>query len=81
MLKCKVSKNYDFGNELTGYNGAHIWSKLHKTVDEIECNYCRTKGIKLMKGLHDSVNTHLGKKKKFPKDFDFLLNYVLWSKK
>jgi hypothetical protein len=79
MLKCSVNKKYDFGNEVTGYDGSHVWKKLHDTVETIECDYCKGKGIKLIKGLHDSVNVHLGKKMKYPNDFDFLLNHVLYS--
>ena len=79
MLKCSVSKKYDFGNEVTGYDGSHVWKKLHDTVNTIECDYCKGKAVRLMRGLHDSVNVHLNKKMKYKDDFDFLKNHVLWS--
>ena len=34
-----------------------------------------------MRGLHDSVNLHLGKKAQHPKDLDFALKHFVWSKK
>ena len=81
MIKgtCTASRQFDFGNEDTGYDGSHIWTKLDKTVDEIECDFCRNKGRKLINGIHDSINIHLGKIMQKPKDFNFALNHLLWS--
>ena len=81
MIKgnCVASEKFKFGNENTGYKGAHIWDQLNKTVRKIECDFCRDKGIKLINGMHDSINIHLGKVMKKPKDFNFALNHLLWS--
>jgi hypothetical protein len=43
------------------------------------CENCRLKGVKLMNGLHDSVNIHLNKKAQHPADLEFLHRYVTWS--
>ena len=76
---CTVSPEFEFGNEDTGYQGQHIWKKLNDTVREIDCEFCRDKGIKMINGMHDSINIHLGKVMQKPKDFNFALNHLLWS--
>ena len=82
MLKCKLSMP-KFGKKFedTGFDGSKHWKVLHDEVNKIECDYCKEKGVKLMRGLHDSVNLHLGKKAQHPKDFDFALKHIVWSKK
>ena len=50
--------------------------KCHATVNSIECEFCRQKGIKLMRGIHDAVSIHIGKKPVYPNDLKFTHNYV-----
>jgi len=82
LLSCKLSMP-KFGKKFedTGYDGSQHWKVLHDEVNKIECDYCKEKGVKLMRGLHDSVNLHLGKKALHPKDLDFALKHIVWSKK
>ncbi len=80
LLKCTVVKgNFGKNLEYTGYDGSHSWKNLHNEVKEIECDYCKDKAIKLMRGLHDTVNIHLGKKPKYPNDLNFLHKYTSWA--
>ena len=87
MLSCKLSMP-KFGKKFedTGYDGSQHWKVLHDEVNKIECDFCKDKGVKLMRGLHDSVNAHLGKplfKKANGRlsDLEFLLKHVAWSVK
>ena len=82
-LKCQSLQFKEFGpkQEDTGYDGSLHWKILHDEVKKIECEYCRDKAIKLMRGVHDSVNVHLGKEKMYPKDLEYLLKYVAWANK
>ena len=75
-LTCTKTSRINPANHLTGYDGSQKWNLVHEKFNSIPCEYCRQKAIKLGRGLHDSVNVHLGKKKKYPKDLDFLHNYV-----
>ena len=83
MLECKLLSLPKFGKkfEYTAYDGSRHWRVLHDEINKIECDFCKDKGKKLMRGLHDSVNLHIGKKAQYPKDLDFALKYILWSKK
>ena len=80
-LECQALKFSEFGPkyEDTGYDGSSHWKVLHDEVDRIECDFCKHKGIRLMRGLHDSVNKHLGKKVHHPDDLEFLQKHVAWS--
>ena len=80
-LQCQALKFNEFGpkHEDTGYDGSSHWKVLHNEVNNIECDFCKEKGIKLMRGLHDSINVHLGKKRAYPKDLEFLLKHVAWA--
>ena len=86
MLQCQALKFNEFGpkHEDTGYDGSSHWKVLHDEVKSIKCDFCKDKGIKLMSGLHDSVNAHLGKplfKKANSRldNLEFLLKHVAWS--
>jgi hypothetical protein len=76
MLSCYKVEKIKVNDHLTGYDGSEKWKKIHETVDSIECDFCRQKGIKLMRGIHDAVNIHLGKKVFYPSDLKFTQNYV-----
>ena len=81
-----MSKNECHELKNIQYQTMLINSKIPKEVNDdevnkIECDYCKEKGVKLMRGLHDSVNLHLGKKAQHPKDLDFTLKHIVWSKK
>ena len=52
------------------------WKKIHDTVNSIECEFCRDKGIKLMRGIHDAVSIHIGKTPQYPKDLKFTEKYT-----
>lgn len=80
-MKCQLLQVEKFGKaeEYTGYDGSEDWKALHKAVGAIGCDYCRGKAIRLMRGLHDSVNVHLDKSPHYPKDLEFLFKHVLWS--
>ena len=41
------------------------------------CEFCRDKGIKLMRGIHDAVNIHIGKTPQYPKDLKFTQKYIV----
>ena len=82
MLKCiqvnqpaKVGRQHEF----TGYDGSKNWAVVHDEMEKIECDFCKDKGIKLMRGVHDSVNIHLDKPALYPGDLNFLLNHVAWA--
>lgn len=74
-IKDKFGKQF----EDTGYNGSSDWDGLHSIASNIGCAFCRAKGIRLIRGLHDSVNLHLDKSVQFPKDLHFLHRHVGWS--
>jgi len=82
-LTCtKVSDNFGKNYEYTGFDGSAVWSELHRLMQDKKkmwCENCRLKGVKLMNGLHDSVNIHLNKKAQHPADLKFLHKYVTWS--
>ena len=75
MLECKLLSLPKFGKkfEYTAYDGSRHSRVLHDEINKIECDFCKDKGKKLMRGLHDSVNLHIGKKAQYPKDLDFAL--------
>ena len=77
MLTCTKLGKIDPKDHNTGYNGAEKWKKLHATVDSIECEFCRQKGIKLMRGLHDAVSIHIGKKPLYPSDLKFTEKFLV----
>ena len=80
MLECILIKQ-KFGKkeEFTGYQGAKNWNVVHNEMNKIGCEYCKEKGIKLMQGVHYSVNVHLGKRVVYPKSLNFLAEHVAWS--
>ena len=83
MLECKSLSLPKFGKkyEYTAYDGSKNWKVLHDEVNKIGCEFCKDKAVKLMRGFHDSVNLHLGKNVIYPKDLDFTVKHLLWSKK
>jgi|TARA_R110000824_G_scaffold399193_2_gene604256 hypothetical protein len=76
LLTCSKLGKIDPKDHLTGYDGSDKWKKIHATVNSIECEFCRQKGIKLMRGIHDAVSIHIGKKPVYPNDLKFTHNYV-----
>ena len=62
MLECKLLSLPKFGKkfEYTAYDGSRHRRVLHDEINKIECVFCKDKGKKLMRGLHDSVNLHIG---------------------
>tara|TARA_R110002020_G_C16317689_1_gene774452 strand:+ start:2053 stop:2304 length:252 start_codon:yes stop_codon:yes gene_type:complete len=76
MLTCSKLKKIKPSDNYTGYDGSHHWGVLHKEVETIKCDFCRQKGIKLMRGMHDAVNVHIGKKIQYPKELKYTHNYV-----
>ena len=83
MLKCnKVVGDFGKKQEFTGFNGSPVWKEFHNLLgdkNKMYCDYCRDKAIKLGRGLHDSINAHLGKKIQYPEDLKFLQKHVTWS--
>lgn len=65
------------GFKCTGYDGSHIWKKLHDLVKGVECDTCREHAIKLMSGLHDHVNAGLGEKMYDEKNYEKFVNEVI----
>ena len=76
MLTCTKLGKIDPKNYFTGYDGSKHWHIIHKEVNKIGCEFCREKGIKLMRGVHDAVNIHIGKKAKYPKSLKFTQEYL-----
>ena len=82
MLKCiQVQQPATFGrqHEFTGYDGSKNWAVVHDEMEKITCPFCKSKGVKLMRGVHASVNVHLDKLPVYPKDIDYVLQHVTWS--
>lgn len=77
MLTCTKLGKIDPKDHNTGYNGSKKWEQLHQTVDSIECEFCRQKGIKLIRGIHDAVSIHIGKTPQYPKDLKFTEKYIV----
>ena len=48
------------GFQCTGYDGSHRWKEMHKIVDGIECETCRSHAVPSFSGYHDHVNAGLG---------------------
>ena len=77
LLTCSKLAKIDPKDHNTGYDGSKKWADIHKTVDSIECEFCRQKGIKLMRGIHNAVSIHIGKKPLYPNDLRFTENYIV----
>ncbi len=77
MLSCTKLGKIDPNDHKTGYDGSQHWKILHNEVDKIGCEFCRQKGIKLMRGLHDAVSIHIGKKPQYPQDLKFTEKYIV----
>lgn len=60
MPECHMSKE-TCTFRCTGYDGGHVWKKIHDAAESIECEECRVHGKQLMSGVHDLVNVGLGK--------------------
>ena len=76
-LSCSKVGKIKPAEYFTGYDGSQKWQKIHDTVNSIECDFCRDKGIKLMRGIHDAVNIHIGKTPQYPKDLKFTQKYIV----
>ena len=61
MSECTI-KAETCGGKCTGYKGSHIWKKLEKDVNSVECDNCRDEGKDKLTFMHDTVNAQLGKK-------------------
>lgn len=57
------------GGLCTGFDGSHIWKKIHSAADGIDCETCKIEGKKLLSFAHDIVNLRLGKKPHDIKNF------------
>jgi len=60
MTECTI-KGANSGFDCTGYDGKHIWKKLHDLPKEIDCENCADHATLEFNGLHDHVNLGLGK--------------------
>ena len=76
-LSCSIVGKIKPADYFTGYDGSQKWKKIHDTVNSIECEFCRDKGIKLMRGIHDAVSIHIGKTPQYPKDLKFTQKYIV----
>ena len=76
-LKCSNVGKIKPAEYFTGYDGSKKWEKIHETVNSIEGEFCRDKGIKLMRGIHDAVSIHIGKTPQYPKDLKFTEKYII----
>ena len=72
-MDCKIGDTIA-GFTCTGYDGKHIWAKVHKLPKEIECQNCADHADFEFIGLHDHVNLGL-KKEAFDKK-----TYHAWVK-
>ena len=82
MLQCiqvQQPKNFGRQHEFTGYDGSKNWQVVHDEMEKIGCDFCRYKGIKLMRGVHASVSVHLDKDPVYPKEIDYVLQHVTWA--
>jgi len=61
LAECEI-KDERCGGQCTGYDGKHIWKRMEKNVNDIECDTCRDKGKEKLTFMHDMVNAQLGKK-------------------
>jgi len=60
MGECSISGER-CGGLCTGFDGSHIWKKIHDAVNTIECETCHDEGQKVLSFAHDLVNLRLGK--------------------
>jgi len=74
-VQCDL-KNENCGFQCTGYEGGHVWKKIHDAAKSIECDACREHGQSLMNFAHDVVNLGLGKKAHDKKNFLAMVNQV-----
>ena len=58
-MSCHM-KNETCGWQCTGYQGSHIWGKMRKAANEIECEHCKQDGLKLLSFMQDVVHVGLG---------------------
>ena len=56
--------------------GPYTWGILHHAIESFPCGPCAHDGGRLMRGLHDVVNSMLGKSLFAPKDLEFLAGHV-----
>lgn len=56
--------------------GPYTWGILHHAIESFPCGPCAEHGGRLIRGLHDVVNIHLGKPMYAPRDFEFLVEMV-----
>jgi hypothetical protein len=75
MPQCTIAGE-NCGFQCSGYDGSHLWDKIHKAAQDVECDLCREHGVKLMKFAHDVVNLGLGKKAHDKKNFLEMVNQV-----
>lgn len=61
--------------------GPYAWRILHHAVEAFPCHECAQHGKRLMRGLHDLVNIHLGQKPFAPDDFRHLVEMVREAEK
>ena len=59
-MSCSI-KGERCGFRCTGYDGSKIWTQLHNISKQIDCDECASHADMLFKGIHDHVNSGLGK--------------------
>ena len=74
-MECTL-KGENCGGYCTGYDGAHIWDKRRKVINEIECDACKQEANKLETFTHDIVNARLGKQIFDKKNFHDFVDIV-----
>lgn len=57
--------------------GPYTWGVLHHAIETFPCGPCAEHGGRLLRGLHDVVNVHLGKPLYAPEDFQGLVELVV----
>jgi hypothetical protein len=61
MTECNL-KNEVCGGRCTGYQGQSVWKEIHEIHKKIDCQSCSEDAKEMFIGIHDHVNTRLGKK-------------------
>lgn len=56
--------------------GNRAWRVIHGAIENYPCSTCRENGRKLLRGVHDLVNIHTGKKVYDRKSLEFLIGAV-----